>query len=402
MRVVQLNCVFGCGSTGKIVEAIHRYLQRRGDESYVLYGYGPNSDDSHVFRVVPPIVRKLQSFRSRLTGFPYGGSLWGTYVTIRILKLLQPDVVHIHCYNAYIANIYKILDYLKTNHIPTVITNHAEFMYTGGCTHSLDCNKWLKGCGACKRIGKEHPISYFFDRTHEEWELLRGAYHGFDSLAVCCVSNWLRERAKKSPFFKNSDVVTVLNGLDTDTFCYRESLKLRESLAQDSNKKVVLHVTPDFGSPIKGGNYVIELAGRMRDVLFVIVGNHDGITSDLNNIRFVGRVEDQIKLAEYYSLADACLITSKRETFSMVTAESLCCGAPVVGFKAGGPETIAMLEYSAFVEHGDSSGLANALSAMLDKRWDKLRLSTEAKKIYGAQRMCEQYYRIYMEISNGK
>ena len=37
----------------------------------------------------------------------------------------------------------------------------------------------------------------------------------------------------------------------------------------------------------------------------------------------------------------------------MVTAESLCCGTPVVGFKAGAPEQIAIKEFSEFVEYGD-------------------------------------------------
>ena len=82
MRVVQLNCVFGHGSTGKIVEAIHRHLVSEGDESYVLYGYGPDSSDPCAIRVVPPVVRKAQSLRSRVTGFPYGGALWGTRATI--------------------------------------------------------------------------------------------------------------------------------------------------------------------------------------------------------------------------------------------------------------------------------------------------------------------------------
>ncbi len=34
----------------------------------------------------------------------------------------------------------------------------------------------------------------------------------------------------------------------------------------------------------------------------------------------------------------------------MVTAESLCCGTPVVGFTAGGPESIAIDAFSNFVE----------------------------------------------------
>lgn len=394
MRVVHLNCVFGSGSTGKIVKAIHEYLKAQGDESFVLYGYGPKSADTSALRVVPPIVRKAQSLRSRLTGYPYGGAVWGTNATIHLLDRLRPDIVHIHCYNAYIANIYKILNYLNQNCIPTVITNHAEFMYTGGCTHTFDCEKWLSGCGRCQRIGKEHPVSYFFDRTHEEWELLYNAYAGFGPLTVCCVSDWLRNRAEKSPFFKGHPVLTVLNGLDTDTFRYRFDPVLYASF-KGPHDRIVLHVTPDFGSSIKGGKHVLEMAKRMQDVQFVIVGNRGGVTTDLPNVHFVGRVDDQVRLAEYYSSADACILTSEKETFSMVTAESLCCGTPVVGFKAGGPETIALASYSEFVQQGDDDGLELALRGMFEREFDKAVLSSAAAGSYGHNRMCDEYYAIY-------
>lgn len=400
MRVVHLNCVYGNGSTGKIVKAMHEYLKNHGDESYVLYGYGPKSADASTFRVVPPLVRKAQSLRSRLTGYPYGGAAWGTNVTVRLLDTLRPDVVHIHCYNAYIANIYKVLNYLKYHQISTVITNHAEFMYTGGCTHSFDCNKWLTGCGGCRRIGKEHPVSLFFDRTREEWELLRDSYAGFDLLTICCVSDWLRKRAERSPFFEGRRVLTVLNGLDTDTFKYRLNSGLRAGL-NGRGDKIVLHVTPDFGSSIKGGKHVLEMAKRMRHVQFVIVGNDGGVTTNLPNVQFVGRVNDQVRLAEYYSVADVCLLTSEKETFSMVTAESLCCGTPVVGFKAGGPETIALPMYSDFVEQGDDDSLERSLREMLEGGYSKTVLSSEAADAYSHEYMCKNYYDIYLSVAAG-
>lgn len=66
-------------------------------------------------------------------------------------------------------------------------------------------------------------------------------------------------------------------------------------------------------------------------------------------------------LAAWYSAADAALLTSHRETFSLVTAESLCCGTPVVGFRAGGPESIAPPSCCKFVEYGDLDALEPAL-----------------------------------------
>ncbi len=397
MKVIQLNCVYGHGSTGKIVEAIHHHLQNEGDESYVLYGYGPDSCEPHTIRVVPPAIRKVQSLQSRITGLPYGGAKWGTVSTIKLLKKLKPDIVHIHCYNAFIANIYSILTYLKDEHIPTVITNHAEFMYTGGCTHSLMCDKWLTGCGKCDKLGKEHPITWFFDRTHSEWDRLRKAYDGFDNLTICCVSDWVRDRAIQSPFFQNYQVLTILNGLDTSIFKYRFNEGLRDKLSDNNRRKVVLHVTPDFSDPIKGGQHVLEMARRIPNASFIVVGNQGGITTELDNVIFAGRADDQVALAEYYSAADVCLLTSKAETYSMVTAESLCCGTPVVGFRAGGPETIAIPKYSAFVPQHNDDALEYQLRQFATASYYKEDISTAARIKYSDTRMCSSYRQIYLE-----
>ena len=396
MKVVQINCLFGTGSTGKIVAALYDYSKAQGDDAYVIYGIGEKQDDDHLIRTTPWAVRKAQSFRSRITGYPYGGCIWGTATALSSLERIKPDIVHVQCANGYMVNIYHILEYLKEHHISTVITNHAEFMYTGGCTYAVDCDKWLTGCHDCDKISKEHPISYFFDRTEKEWQLFQKAYDGFEKLTVCCVSDWVRDRAVQSPFYKGHQVITVLNGLDIDIFHYADASDLRKSMGFEG-KKVVVHVTPNFYSVIKGGQHVLEMAQRFPDVEFVILGSEakDAVPQ---NCHFMGKISDQRMLARYYSMADVCLLTSVRETFSMVCAESLCCGTPVVGFKAGGPETIAMAEYSSFVEQGNDAELENALAKMLDRICEKKPLSGKAKAVYGQETMCKNYYEVYKSL----
>lgn len=397
MKMVQINCVFGEGSTGKIIEAIHNYAVTHGDESYVIYGMGEKHEDAHLIRTTPKLVRKMQSLRSRITGYPYGGCLWGTHTAIKALRRIKPDIVHIHCANAYMVNIYRVLEYLKKEHIPTVLTNHAEFMYTGGCTHTVDCNKWLTGCHDCDKIGKEHPISYFFDRTGKEWKLLQKAYEGFEKLTICCVSDWVKERASQSPFYTGHPVITVLNGLNTEVFHYTDPSGLRKKLGLEG-KKIVVHVTPDFYSIIKGGQHVIEMANRFPDIEFVIVGSDAKDENVPANCHFIGKITDQTLLAQYYSMGDVCLLTSVRETFSMVCAEALCCGTAVVGFRSGGPELISLPDYSAFVEQGQDDELENALREMLGRVYSKKALSEESVKVYSQETMCKKYYSVYGDL----
>lgn len=54
MRVLQINCVYQKGSTGKIVSDLHTGYQKSGMESYVLFGRGVGKNvnqDAHVEKV---------------------------------------------------------------------------------------------------------------------------------------------------------------------------------------------------------------------------------------------------------------------------------------------------------------------------------------------------------------
>ena len=85
----------------------------------------------------------------------------------------------------------------------------------------------------------------------------------------------------------------------------------------------------------------------------------------------------------------------------MVCAESLCCGTPVVGFKAGAPEMIAIPEYSRFVEFGDMDALDNAVPRWLESSdVEKTSISVTAQQRYSRENMMKEYIEIYRGLSN--
>ena len=97
-------------------------------------------------------------------------------------------------------------------------------------------------------------------------------------------------------------------------------------------------------------------------------------------------------------MADATVLTSKRETFSMVCAESLCCGTPVVGFKAGAPEQIALKEYSRFVQQADVGQLVCVVENILNFPFDRVELEKEAHRTYAKSTMTEKYIELYTKL----
>ncbi|MBQ4269874.1 MAG: glycosyltransferase [Clostridia bacterium] len=400
MKILQVNCVYKNGSTGKIVADHHTELLKRGYQSVVAYANGASVAENYVYKISKPIEQKAEALYSRVTGLMYGGGARQTRRLICVIKKEQPDIVHLHCLNGYTANIYKLITWLKNNQIKTVITQHAEFLYTANCGYAYDCQKWKTGCGNCPQLKKE-VLSWFFDRTHTSWLKMKTAFNGFDNLMVTSVSPWLLERAKQSPILADKKHAVVYNGLDVDVFKVFDKEELRKKHGL-THQKIVFYATSDFSldpSHRKGGYYVFKLAEYFKDknVCFFVAGNKDGKVDAPENVILLGRISDKETLAKYYSLADVTLLTSKRETFSMVCAESLCCGTPIVGFKAGAPEQISLSEYSRFVDYGNFEDLVSVLeTAFADESWkEKERISQKAKETYSKAEMTARYCKIY-------
>lgn len=401
MKVLQINCVYKTGSTGKITYDIHAGLKAQGIDSVVCYGRGNRIGEENVYKICGELYSKVNNLFSRFTGLMYGGCSLSTKRLINLIRKEKPDVVHLHCLNGNFVNIYRLISWLKDNKVKTVLTLHAEFMYTGNCGHALDCENWKSGCGCCPRLRRETK-SFLIDGTAQSWRRMKRAFSGFDSLVVAAVSPWLADRAAQSPIMKENNIRVVFNGLNTDIFHYWDASDLRKKMGL-SNQKIVFHATPFFSSDpehIKGGYYVLRLAERLKDknVKIIVAGDYDRNIQAPDNLTFVGKVSDPRSLAEYYSIADVCLLASRKETFSMVTAESLCCGTPVVGFEAGGPEQIAIGDYSEFVPAGDIDGLCASVNEYLEKKTNPIEVSRAAMKRYSSWEMCNSYLQIYKKM----
>lgn len=399
MKVMQINCVYNTGSTGKIMYDIHSELINNGIESVMCYGRGAKTQEKNVYKTSSEFSAKFYNVISRFTGMPYSGSIPETVRLINIIKKEKPDVVHIHCINGFFVNIYKLITFLKKHRIPTVLTHHAEFMYTGNCGYAFDCNKWERGCGECPSL-KQATGSVFFDCTKSNFNKMRKAFDGFENLYSVAVSPWVKARVEKSPVFADKSNVVILNGIDNEVFKpYDDTNDLRVQLKIGKDKKVIIHVTAGFNNKIKGGNFIIDLAERIRrDAVILIIGNKALLQNVPENVIALGRIEDRVELARYYSLADLSVITSSRETFSMPVVESLCCGTPVVGFKAGGPESIALAEYSEFVEFGSVDKLYECVINWLDKKDSLSKMPADARAYYGKRKMAQAYIELYKKF----
>lgn len=395
MKILQINCVYPHGSTGRLTQAIHHHLQERGAESLVCYGRGAGSSEPDCLKLCPEIYAKGNHLLAQLRGTPYGGCLLSTNRLIRILKQHRPDVVHLQCINGYFVNLYRLITWLKGHRVKTVLTLHAEFMYTANCAHAMDCEKWKTGCGNCPRFRQETE-SLFWDGTARSFRKMQKAFRGFEeNLTVVSVSSWLQRRAMQSLILKDMPHVQISNGVDTTQFFWKPV---------ESGKSVIFYATAMFNEDPahgKGGYYVLQLARRLRDlpVTIVVAGKYSQPGSLPENVVLLGEIRQPQQMAEYYRRANLTLLTSRRESFSMVCGESLCCGTPVVGFQAGAPEQIALQDYSEFVPFGDLDALEGAVRRWLKKDVDKQTVSAAARDAYDLKNMLRRYEALYQRVT---
>ena len=403
MKILQVNCVYGHGSTGKITRDIHHALLAQGFESVVCYGRGPKAGETGVHRTCNDIAGKANNLISRVTGLMYGGCYFSTRRLMRVIEKAQPDVVHLHCINGYFVSIYSLVQWLKEKKIKTVLTLHAEFMHTANCGHALDCEKWKTGCGSCPRLRQE-TLSFGIDNTARSFRKMKAAFDGFsDTLQVVSVSPWLMERAKQSPILAGKHHSTIPNGIDTQVFRPVDTAELGRELGL-GDEKILFHATADFQDDpnhLKGGYYVLRLAERLKGehVKVLVAGQHPAGMQVPENVILLGKISDQRRLAALYAMADLTVLSSRRETFSLVTAESLCCGTPVAGFKAGGPEAIALSDYAAFCDWADVDALEENVRAMLNHTYDRGKIAELAAKKYAKETMCEDYIKLYLSMN---
>ena len=387
MKILFINSVYKTGSTGKIVYDLKKELEKNGHETYVCYGRGQNLREKGTIKFSYNLETLFHAFLSRIIGLMGYFSYFSTKRLINTIKKFKPDIVHIHETHSYFINYLSLIEYLKKENIKTIWTFHCEYMYTGNCGHSYECEKWKNICETCPDI-KRYPRSLFFDFTHKMFLDKKKAFQSFNNLIIVTPSQWLKDRVKKS-FLKDKRIEVIHNGIDTEIFKPRDFSYLKEKY-NIGEKKVILSVAPDIMRDEKGGKWIVKLAEKCLDLncVFIIIGVKDLNEKFPDNVIALGRTENQIELAKYYSLADIFVICSQKETFSMTCAEAISCGTQVIGFKSGAPETVFL--NSIFVDYGDLKTLKKEIENYLQNN-----LTTNTENMYSIEKMFQGYLRLY-------
>ena len=381
MKLLQVNVNYGQSSTGKIVEDIHSYALENGHESFVSFGRGLSNDSHYVLKHGYDIETYFHALMARLTGLNGLFSLFSTLKLIRFINSIQPDIVHLHEIHGYHLSIGMLIKFLKNNKIKTFMTLHSEYMYTGKCGHAKTCDKFMTVCGNCPQL-REYPKSWFLDFTKQMHKNKKRLFKDWD-VTIITPSQWLYNRVNLS-FLNNKKRQVVLNGIDTSIF---NSNAKRTS---DDNL-YIFSVIGNLKDPIKNFAKVVEIANDLIDlsITIIVVGHSKHDLEIPSNLKIIPRITNKENLKNYYANAICTLMVSEYETFSMVTAESISTGTPVVGFRNGGiPEAT----------FGNDDFLTNNLkdlTGFIRKLVNKpIRVSANIENI-SSERMSREYLGLY-------
>ena len=393
--VLLINNVFGFGSTGKIVEDCHNYYLANGIQSYVVYGRNKHFvSDYRVCCIESLLEVRLSQILNNFLHTNSFGYLYMTFKLINIIRVLKPKVIHIHALNDAFVNYSVLLKYLAKNKIKVVYTFHSEHMLVGNCGgYSFGCNKYVSNCLGCdlKKHNHWNKTMAFLCKKHKS-----SLFAKFlpNNLCFTAVSPWLTKQLLADKTIEKYHVETIMNGTRLCDFRINDNF--------DRSKKQVLFVTASFNNTNKGFDYFVKLASKYEgdsSIKFVAVGldKYEKVTP--SNLYIVNNADTNL-LFNLYSSSNLLVLCSKAETFSMPVCESLVCGTPVVGFCAGGPESIAINKYSKFVKYGDINSLINVVNDFLSKSFEKTNIVSESRKKYSVYSMASQYIKIYSKLTD--
>ena len=341
MKVLQINAVYGFKSTGVIVKDIGDTLLQNQDEAYFAYQTA-NTPVENGYLIGNKIDWKLHALHARVFGKQAYASKSATKRFLKWVDQIRPDIVHFHNLHSNYLHLNTLCDYLAKKNIPTVITMHDCWYFTGKCSHyaAVKCDKWKSTCGNCPQKKSEQPC-WLWDKTSKVLQDRTAHLLKLPKLTLVGCSEWIAGQARKSKL-QSANIQVVYNGVDTAIFTPHHS-EIKKELGLD-DKFVILGMADKWYA--EQNRRIVErlIAEQDEKTKIVIVGckeEQKQYFEQFDNVIALGYVTDRQRLADIYAMADVFVNLTRADTLPTVNMESICCGTPVITVDCcGSPELV--------------------------------------------------------------
>lgn len=402
--IVQINAVYGKGSTGNIVSDIHNFLTKEGYKSYV---FTPDNillknNCSQIKKIGNKIDYLIHAILWRILQNQGWNSYISTLKFCKQLKTISPDIVHLHNLHSNYIHLGILLRFLAKEKVTVVLTMHDCWFFTGNCFHFLkynNCQKWISNCVDCSK----YKTNLYKTITNSLFTYKKKLFKNLTKLAIIGVSEWITSCSKKSSVLSEANYFqTIYNWVDTEIFKPRNSLEKVKKRYDLDNKKIILGVSQGW-SEDKGLNEFKKLSQRLSEEAIIILVGDPGRQKSTKNIKFIGYTANIYELAELYAAADVFVNPSKMETFGKVTAEALSSGVPVVCYANTGMIELVDDKVGKCVENGSIEMLLLETENVLKigKNNYKNICRKRALEMFDKNKQLEKYIKFYEKITGG-
>ncbi len=412
MKVLHLIGGELTGGAARGAYCLHCGLKKLGVESKILTNSRTTFTDEDIISIAKTArERIINSIRitldqhlaffypNRKSGL-FSSGLFGFDFT-RTKAYRETDIVHLHWINAGFVNI----KHLKKINKPVIWTLRDMWPMTGGCHYSLECSNYKTGCGNCVYLASHSKYDL------SRWILWRKKKYFPRHMKIVGVSHWLTQAARESQIFREFDVRTIFNNIDTTEFFPVDKPLARKILGIVTGKKIILAGSIDLADAYKGFDKFLTALNLLDKSKYLVCsfGNLDSknrkIISDSGfQHRHFGYLYDNISLRLIYSCADVFVAPSLAEAFGKTLIEAMACGTPVVSFDATGPRDIISHRVDGYKARPfDPVDLARGIEWIVDlPDYDIVAKSAteKVKREFDSPVIAQKYIELYRSVLN--
>lgn len=422
LKVVHLNTYDGNGGAGRGCMRLNRALLSQNIDSKIIvhYKFGKNpligTFNSNLiqksYTAATIILERLLAKRylKPLQRTPFSFAWFGRSV-IHHPDVKNADIIHLHWINHGFLDPKHIAEIAKLNK-PVVWTFHDSNAFTGGCHVRYTCDHYKRQCGNCPLLinASDNDIS------HQIWKQKQKAYEVLD-FAIAAPSSWMQSSVKMSSLMKGKAVHQIPNTLETDLFKPADKKEAKEKAGLPTDKFIFLSgFMPSRKDLHKGTQYLLEsmellkqrLGAAADHVELVVFGNRstEGVPDFSFKTSFLGTINNDEQLAQYYAAADAFLIPSLEDNLPYTVMESLACGTPVIAFTTGGIPDMVQHKYNGYLAtYRSAESFADGMEWII-KHPDSVQVQQQARQTvmdtFSEEVIAKKHITLYESLLNNK
>ena len=228
---------------------------------------------------------------------------------------------------------------------------------------------------------------------------------------VVTPNQWLANLAKHSAIFPDTTEFHIIRlGLDENLFRPVQTLEARRQLGLPEDVPLLAFGAEDIENYRKGFHHLLSalrMVNADTPVECLVFGNgklpdnRDG----LPKFHEFGFVDSKEKHRLIYSAADLFVLPSREDNQPQTGLESMACGTPVVGFRAGGvPEYVRHQKTGLVATMGDESEMAGHIRHLINDQELRHRLAQNARRMieseFTAELQARRYIELYRDVGN--